>query len=68
MGVLHTLAGDKTKTLSKVRFWTEQLKRAVQIRYGALGNDLEQVRRAMQHSKTVLRNQQGLESVQFRFI
>ena len=31
------------------------------IRYGNLGNDLESVRSVMQHSKTVLRNLNGLQ-------
>jgi len=44
---------------SQVRFWTDQLKIAHMIRFGELGQDLENVRNAMKHSKLVLRNQDG---------
>jgi hypothetical protein len=47
------------RATSQVHFWTDQLKRAHMIRYGELGEDLENVRDAMMHSKSVLRNLDG---------
>jgi hypothetical protein len=65
---VHTAAVDKTKTLPKLQFWTEQMKRAHMIRYGSLGNDLDSVRKVMHHTRTVLRNRDGMESVKHHFI
>jgi hypothetical protein len=65
---VHTTSVDKTKTLPKLKFWTEQMKRAHMIRYGSLGNDLDSVRKVMQHTRTVLRNRDGMESVKFHFV
>lgn len=62
--VLH--ASDANKT--KVRFWTEQLKRAHMVRYGSLGNDLESVRKVMKHSRGVLRQRDGLLQASYNFI
>lgn len=47
------------RATSQVHFWTDQLKKAHMIRYGKLGEDLENVRDAMKHSKLVLRNLDG---------
>lgn len=65
---LHQKALDRSKTLPKVRFWTEQLKIAIMTRYGKLGTDLETVRSAMQHTKLVLRHRDGMERAQYAFI
>jgi hypothetical protein len=65
---VHTAAVDKTKTLPKLQFWTEQMKRAHMIRYGSLGNNLDSVRKVMHHTRTVLRNRDGMESVKYHFI
>ena len=65
---LHMDATDQSKTLGKVRFWTDQLKKAHMIRYGSLGHDLESVRRAMQHSRSVLRQRKGWESAEYAFL
>lgn len=53
---------------AKVRFWTEQLKRAHMLRYGSLGNDINHVRRVMQHSRTVLRQTHGWNAVEYSFL
>jgi hypothetical protein len=71
--LMHTRAmsyfPDTTnKTMSQVRFWTEQLKQAHTIRYGSLGGDLERVRYVMKHSRAVLRNRDGWYVVKDRFI
>lgn len=68
VGSVHTTAADQTKTLPKLKFWTEQIRRAIMIRYGSLGNDLDSVRKVMQHTRTVLRNRDGMESVKYHFI
>ena len=70
--LLHTRAlsnSDNTvNTMSQVRFWTEQLKKAHMIRYGSLGEKLENVRFVMKHSKAVLRNRDGWYTVHAHFI
>jgi hypothetical protein len=55
-------------TISQVRFWTEQLKKAHMIRYGSLGENLETVRNVMKHSRAVLRNRGGWYAVKDKFI
>eukprot|EP00571_Detonula_confervacea_P004486 CAMPEP_0172326350 /NCGR_PEP_ID=MMETSP1058-20130122/56254_1 /TAXON_ID=83371 /ORGANISM="Detonula confervacea, Strain CCMP 353" /LENGTH=546 /DNA_ID=CAMNT_0013043107 /DNA_START=225 /DNA_END=1862 /DNA_ORIENTATION=- len=50
---------DTARTMAQVRFWTEQIKKAHMVRYGDLGEDVENVREAMKHSKLVLRNIEG---------
>jgi len=65
---LHAESDDKQKTLEKVRFWTDQLKRSHLIRYGKLGNNVETIREVMKHSRLILRNQDGLEKAQYKFI
>ena len=72
-GLLHTHAmkhapEDTTKTLSQVRFWTEQLKKAVMTRYGQLGENVENVRDIMKHSRMVLRTKDGWYSVKDKYI
>ena len=68
VAVLHTQATDPSKTLPKVQFWTEQLKRAHLVRYGSLGQDVDRVRAIMKHTQMVLRHQNGLEKVPYEFI
>lgn len=61
--------GDKITMVDKqVRFWTDQLKRTVQIRFGQLGNNIDSVRSAMQHTKLLLRKQDGINYVKYNFI
>lgn len=69
-GVLHSHALQQKPegAMTQVRFWTEQLKKAVMIRYGNLGEDLENVRSLMKHSKMVLRKKDGWYSVNDKFI
>ena len=49
---------DKEKSLTKVKFWTEALKKAHLVRYGEL-RDLESTRKLMVHTRTVLRQRDG---------
>lgn len=56
------------RATSQVRFWTDQLKIAHMIRFGELGEDLENVRDAMKHSKMILRNRDGWFLATDRFI
>ena len=68
---LHTAGNDpssKKKTLPKLRYWTEQVKRACMTRYGNLGENIDTVRAVMQHSRLVLRNRQGLDQAKYDFI
>jgi hypothetical protein len=65
---LHVDAEDQSQTIGQVRFWTDQLKRAVMVRYGPLGHSPERVRRMMQHTRTVLRQKDGMDAVQHKFI
>lgn len=58
----------KSKTIAAVRFWTEQLKRAILIRYGPLGNNVNVVRQLLHHTKQVVRNKDGLDLVLYKFI
>jgi hypothetical protein len=51
-----------------IRFWTDQLKRAILVRYGSVGNDIHVVRRLLQHTRTVLRNPNGMDRVEEKFI
>jgi len=61
-------AEEKARATKKVAFWTEQLKIAHQVRYGALGNDIASVREAMKHTRLVLRNRDGMQSARWGFI
>jgi len=66
--ILHSRSLNKNKTIIQVRYWTEQLKNTHMIRYGALGNDLSQVRNIMKHTQNVLRNRNSLETASYEFI
>lgn len=69
IGKLHSKAGnDQSKTLPKLRFWTEQLKQACMTRYGSMGHDLDGVRRMMQHTRLVLRTPDGMQRATYTFI
>ena len=68
VAIMHSRAADPAKTLPKVKFWTEQLKRAHLIRYGPLGNNVNRVRMIMKHTQLVLRNKNGLDQVAYDFI
>ncbi|GKY92750.1 hypothetical protein MPSEU_000245000 [Mayamaea pseudoterrestris] len=69
VGAMHQSATDQSKTLPKLRFWTEQLKKAHMIRYGKLGCDVESVRKCMMHTKAVLRQKDGLLTIaKYHFI
>lgn len=58
-----------TKSMvGSIQFWTEQLKRAHMIRYGALGQSLENTREMMKHTRLVVRNIDGLLKAQWKFI
>ena len=57
-----------SKTMSQVRFWTEQLKKVHMTRYGSLGENLESVRNVMKHSRAVLRSKDGWNQSSHGFI
>lgn len=59
---------NKEQSMGAVRFWTEQLKRAILIRYGPVGDNIETVRRLLQHTKAVLRHPNGMDRVADKFI
>jgi hypothetical protein len=56
------------KTIAVVRFWTDQLKRAIMTRYGPVGNDVNTVRKLLHHSKQVVRHKKGIDLVTHKFI
>ena len=68
VAIMHSKAADPSKTLPKVKFWTEQLKRAHLVRYGSLGNDVNRVRMIMKHTQVILRNKNGRDQVAYDFI
>ena len=68
IGKIHTQSSDKSKTLPKLRFWTEQVKQACMVRYGKMGEDLEAVRRIMHHTRLVLRTSDGMIRANHQFI
>ena len=57
-----------TGTIVAVRFWTEQLKRAILTRYGPVGNNVGVVRQLLHHTKQVVRNKDGIEHAMYKFI
>ena len=59
---------NKSTTMAAVRFWTEQLKRAILIRYGPVGNNVNVVRQLLHHTKQVVRHKDGLDNVLYKFI
>ena len=64
----YELAARQADAQAKVRFWTEQLKRAHMLRYGNLGQEIDFVRRVLQHSRTVLRQANGWNAVEYSFL
>jgi hypothetical protein len=58
----------KSTTIVAVRFWTEQLKRAMVTRYGTVGNNVNVVRQLLHHTKQVVRNKDGIDHVINKFI
>lgn len=66
---IHAQPGnDASRSLAKVKFWTEQVKNACMIRYGNLGNDLDAVRTMMLHTRLVLRTPDGMQRASYPFI
>jgi hypothetical protein len=61
-------AEEKARATKKIAFWTDQLKIAHQVRFGDLGNDLTSVREAMKHTRSVLRNRDGMQRARWGFI
>jgi hypothetical protein len=59
---------EVVKCTKRVHFWTDQLKRVHMIRYGKLGEDIENVRNVMKHTKLVLRNRDGWYMTRHCFI
>jgi hypothetical protein len=52
-------SNDVVRCTKLVHFWTDHLKRVHMIRYGKLGEDIENVRYVMKHTKLILRNRDG---------
>ena len=66
---IHAHPGnDTSQTLPQVKFWTEQVKTACMTRYGSVGKDLDGVRKLMQHTRLVLRTQNGMQRADYPFI
>ena len=65
---IHKYSGNKDKTQSQVKFWTEAMKRAHMIRYGELGSDLEAVRNTLVHTRTILRQRDGHLKAKYNFL
>ena len=59
---------DPSQAQSKLRFWTEQLKKAHMLRYGNLGQGIHNVRRVMQHSRLLLRQAKGWQVAEYSFL
>ena len=68
INVIHQTNSDKTKTIAKVRFWTEQVKKAHLVRYGSMGNDLSCIRNALVHTRTILRQKDGFLKATYSFL
>ena len=51
---LHSTATDKSKTLPKLKYWTEQLKQLHMIRFGNMGHNLERVRQVMKLTRELV--------------
>jgi len=66
--LLYELASVLYPGTPKIRFWTEQLKRAHMVRYGPLGQRLEHVRTVMVHTRTILRQPDGLQNATHKFL
>jgi hypothetical protein len=60
--ILHFLY-ELEPEASKRSFWADQLRRAVMVRYGSVGHDINHVRRLLQHTRTVLRQRHGMQQV-----
>lgn len=57
-----------TMTTNKVRFWTDQLKKAHMVRYGFVGDDVECFRKLLVHTRQILRQRDGFLKVSFHFL
>ncbi len=68
IGAIHSASKDQHLTVNKLRFWTTQVQKACMLRYGNLGNDIESVRKAMQHTRKVLRDKDGFVQSTHDFI
>jgi hypothetical protein len=64
----HASQSSTAKTIIAVRFWTDQLKNAILVRYGKLGNNAHIVRQLLLHTKQVLRQKDGLDRAINKFI
>lgn len=64
----YELATQQKQKRNLSKFWAGQLQKAHECRYGRLDNDVEQMRKLMVHSRSVLRRQEGFENAQFCFI
>jgi hypothetical protein len=63
---VHHTCDDKT--MNKVIFFTEALKKAHMIRYGVMKSDLEVIRNCLMHTRAILRLQDGYLRVKSNFL
>ena len=68
INAIHRTNSDKSKTLNKVKFWTDAMKRAHMVRYGEMRSDLEAVRNCLVHTRTILRQRDGFLKVKYNFL
>jgi len=57
-----------TTLSNKVRFWTEQLRKAHIVRYGFMGDDVENTRKLLVHTRQILRQRDGFLKLSFNFL
>ena len=66
---LHcNIPNQKSKYLPLLQYWTEQLKQIHMIRYGTLGQNLEHIRTVMKHTRTILRQKDGIQLIAYPFL
>jgi hypothetical protein len=59
---------DAAALHKRVQFWTRQLQVAHTTRYGMLGNDVENVRQCLRHTRGVVRQRDGYVAARYRFL
>ncbi len=68
ISIIHQSSDDKNQSMNSVKFWTEALKKAHLTRYGPMGSDVENVRKCLIHTRTVLRQRDGFLKTGFNFL
>ena len=66
---LHSnIPNQKSKYLPLLQYWTEQLKQTHMVRYGSLGQNIDHIRTVMKHTRTILRQQNGIQLISYPFL